>query len=184
MISMKKTDRVIKTTTNILCWMGEAVIMVMMFGICADILGRTFFNHPIMGVPDIMAACLPLIVFFVIPTCTRERQHVRATMIVDRLPKKGQYVAEIAATSIGVVFFAVLIYASWRPMIEATRVLHYSGAGFKVPVFPIYYLIEIGSALCLYYCVRRIIQLVGVLRGRISEADADDSQLQEGGTQI
>ena len=120
--------------------------------IVVDVTGRAFFNRPIAGVPEVVAASLVGIAFLQLPYAILSGTMLRTTVLRDNLKPAARKAVEVIGLLLGAGFFGVLIYAEWEPMVTSFATLEYEGGeGFHVPVYPVHAVImasAIVSALC------------------------------------
>ena len=87
--------------------------------------GQNFFNSPLIGTTELVQNSLPAIIFLIAPYCTYKGLHVRATIIVNRMPEKMARIFEIATDLVGTALFLGLIYSLWKPMIFSTSIRNF-----------------------------------------------------------
>ncbi|MBR0597465.1 TRAP transporter small permease subunit [Sinanaerobacter chloroacetimidivorans] len=152
---------------NNLCFgtsfLGALIVFGLMFLICGDICGRVFFHKPIIGTTEIAQNMTAAIVFLMLPWATKLGQHVRSTMILSKLPKKGVEFMNAASYLLGIILFIGIIVSSWDPMVHATKIKDVQGEVFSFPLYPIWWIVIFGSAMSLYQCFRKFIEAVAAL---------------------
>ncbi len=132
-------------------WMALLGVLIIV-----DVTGRFVANRPIPGVPEMVAASLVGIAFLQLPYSVLSRMMLRTTILRDALGPNARRWVETIAVSLGVLFFGLLAYASFEPMIRSWETLEYEGGeGFHVPVYPIHTLVFL-SALAATVCYARI----------------------------
>lgn len=163
---------------SISSYIGAIGIFIIMFVICWDVGNRIFFNNPIVGTPEIAQNSLAAIAFLMLPWTTHLGRHVRSTMIKSKMPQRGAYILELAAYIVGSVLFIGIIYSTWEPMIFATSIKDFQGEGFRVPIYPVWWVIFYGAILSLYQCVSKSVQVVRALMGKDVIVDDDGGGVQ------
>lgn len=157
---IKKIDSFMNWLASTSSYIGAIGIFIIMLVICFDVIGRIFFNNPIIGTPEIAQNSLAAIAFLMLPWATHLGQHVRSTMIKSRLPKKAAFCAEIGAYFVGTLLFLGIIISAWEPMLWATKIKDFQGEGFRVPIYPVWWVIVFGSTLSCYQCITKIIKAI------------------------
>jgi len=128
--------------------LGTAWIGVITLLICGDIAGRTMFNAPIFGVPEIVKVSVVAIVWLQMAHTLRINGHIRSDVILDRLPPRAKAAVNILAAVLGVFVFGFLVIAGWDNMIEGWRIKEFEGElPVRVPTYPVRTLLLIGAAL-------------------------------------
>jgi TRAP-type mannitol/chloroaromatic compound transport system permease small subunit len=140
-------------------------IFVIMFFICFDVVSRLFFNDPLIGTPEIVQNSLASIAFLMLPWATFLGQHVRSTMIRDRLPRKMGYALDAIAFVFGILLFLGIAYASYAPAVRATRIRDFQGEGLRVPIYPVWWVLIFGAILSAYQCLAKIVRAILHIRG-------------------
>jgi len=126
---------------------ATAWIFVIMFLMTGDVLGRTLFNHPITGTPEIVKISIVGIVFLQIPHTLWVGRHIRSDILLMRLSPRKRYIFESILFVVGILFFVGIIWAAWSLTVEAWQIHEYEGEGaLRVPTAPIRTIILIGSA--------------------------------------
>ena len=128
---------------------GVLGIFLLTFLICADIIGRTVFDNPILGVTEIVSLSLVAFVFLQLPYAIGQRRLMRVEMVVVPLENRRPAVAsdwQLALGLIGVALFAVIAIGETPDFLRAWRTAEFAGAEglFKAPVWPIKLIVVTG----------------------------------------
>lgn len=142
---------------------GTAWVFVLLVIINLDIGGRALFNHPIRGVPEIVALSIVGCVFLQIAHTLRVGRLTRSDILLDWVQKKHprlRFFLEGVYFLIGAGLMALLFNASIPLFTKAWRIDEYVGAegDFMAPVWPVKMIILIG-------CVAATIQFL-IMAGR------------------
>lgn len=176
---VKKFDSFMNWLASTSSYVGAIGIFIIMFVICWDVGNRIFLNNPIIGTPEIAQNSLAAVAFLMLPWSTHLGQHVRSTMIKSKMPLKGAYILELIAYALGALLFIGIAISAWEPMLFATKIKDFQGEGFRVPIYPVWWVIVYGSALSFYQCVSRLVKVARFLTGK--EVDVEDDK---GGIQL
>lgn len=131
---------------NALMWIAAVAVIAMMVNICADVIGRFLFNHPVAGTLELVTYLyMVAVVFLPLALIQLERQHVVVEIFAQLLPPRGV---------IWVDRFALLATAAytgfigWWSMMEAirntTRGEMIVILASDVPLWPTRWLLPIG----------------------------------------
>ena len=127
---------------------GSAWVAAITVLVCADILGRVLFRHPLVGVPEIVKVSIVAIVWLQIPHTLRTGWHLRSDVVLRRLSGRGRAAADLFACALGVVIFALLVYSGWDTMIQAWEMGEFEGElPVRVPTYPLRSIVLLGAAL-------------------------------------
>jgi TRAP-type C4-dicarboxylate transport system permease small subunit len=134
------------------------IFLVMVF-VCTDVVGRVFFNSPIMGTSEVVKVGVVGLVFMQVPWAFWENRHIRSDLIAGRLGPRGQIFAALVRNVIAFSAMLFIFLANWKPMMKAWKILEYEGEGaLHVPVYPLFTIIQLGSGLAAIIAVYSIIR--------------------------
>jgi TRAP-type C4-dicarboxylate transport system permease small subunit len=139
--------------------LGSAWIFLLMLLINCDAIGRTFFNHPVEGVIEIIELSIVGIVFLQIADATRAGRLTRSdgllNVILGRRPPTGRAMGA-PWEGISILFMGIVLWGSVVLLIGSYRNNEYVGADgvFTFPEWPVKVVIAIGCATTLLqFCV-------------------------------
>ncbi len=138
--------------------MGTFWVFILLVIINLDIAGRTLFNRPVRGVPEIVALSIVACVFLQIPHTLKVGRLTRSDILLDWLEIKCpmfKHLLEGIYSLTGAVLMAILFRNSIKLFTKAWRIGEYVGAqgDFMAPVWPVKLIILIG-------CVAGVIQFI------------------------
>jgi TRAP-type mannitol/chloroaromatic compound transport system permease small subunit len=144
--------------TSVMNSIGTAWVFVLLIIINLDIGGRALFNHPIRGVPEIVALSIVACVFLQIAHTLKVGRLTRSDIFLDWLKKKSprlNHALQGFYHLVGAFLMTLLFNASLPLFNKAWRLDVYVGAegDFMAPVWPVKLIILIG-------CVAAIIQFL------------------------
>ena len=124
---------------------------VLTFFIIADIVGRSVFNSPVYGVPEIVMNSIVMIVFLQAGYAIRSGAMLRADFLAQRFPPLFGRVALAVGYLLGAAFFAMILFGGWEAAIRSWVAGEYEGEGaLRVPAWPTRWTILVGSALACF----------------------------------
>lgn len=100
----------LRVAENFLTYVSTGIIIFVMVVVCADVLMRYGFNHPIQGQLEGSELLMPMIVFFAISYTQARNGHVGMSLVVDALPPRGGRALEVATHVFSAFICAVLAY--------------------------------------------------------------------------
>ena len=129
-----------------LSFCASIMILIVMIAVCADVIGRKVFNHPITGIMEIIKMSIPVIAFFMVPWATYQFSHVRSDVI---------------AYAMGIIFFVALAYGTWPELLQSIRVGEFEGEGaLRIATWPTRILIFISATVTAWQMVRCLIMSI------------------------
>lgn len=140
-----------KAYENLITWLhiiGSGVVFLLMLVIVSDVIGRSVFNHPVTGTPELAKVGLVGVLFLGLAKTLRMGKHIRATLLVNRTSPVVAAGLDVLANLLGLFVFILLLYSSWGLTVEAWEVGEFEGAGaLRVPTYPLRTLILVCSLL-------------------------------------
>ncbi|WP_372604414.1 TRAP transporter small permease [Actibacterium sp.] len=134
--------------------------MLMMCVVCAEVIGRTGFNHPLRGNIDVVEQFMAVVVALGISYCQSHFGNVRMTLLSNRLSGRGKWLSEAFALSIGCFVVAVLTKGSYANFLRAWR----NGGDTPELGLPLWIGIFIVTAALGLLFIRMTLQLIEALR--------------------
>jgi len=172
MAFLRKLDTIHKKILAVFNGTGSLWIFVLMAVIVVDVGGRVFLNSPLQGTPEIVSNSIIAITFLQIPYVMLRKQHVRSTILYDRLGQKGRDVIDVLVSAIGIVLFILLIVSSWDHFIQAVQIGEFEGEGaLRVPTAPVRFLLILGSVFMILEYIFNILRIVCKLDKHEIEAE-------------
>lgn len=136
-----------------------AIFGVMFLGV-AQVIGRKFFNMPIIGYIDFIEQSMVVFAFFGIAYCQRLGGHVRMDLFMAKFRGRTLYFFEAIATLIGLFVITILIDKSWLHFMRAWE-FGDSTIDIELPIWPAKLIVPLSFAVL---WVRFAVQTVGFTR--------------------
>lgn len=157
---------------------GTLWIFVLMIVINLDVLGRTAFNHPLPGVPELVSLSVVGIIFIQLGNTLKEGRLTRADTFLSSLqrswPSIGFSLGAVFALA-GAFLFAVLFWFSYPFLLKSWDDGDFVGVEGYItfPTWPVRLIILIGSACACIQSLRVAWQNAQIAAGRRQPGDAD-----------
>jgi len=155
-------DRAVRVLEPVMRAIAAIGILVLMLMTIANIALRTT-GRGITGVIEITEVLLVVIVFLGMTTAGRDGQHIRASLLTDRLPGEGSRGVRISAAVISLGILAWMISATTIRAIASVHAGEFRFGLVPVPIWPARVVIPIGLAAL---AVVVVLQLVSLLARR------------------
>ena len=128
---------------------GTLWIIALMLLINTDVLGRNLFKAPVRGVTELVALSIVGIVFLQLADTLHSGRFTRADVLLDSLKRRRPvFAARLQAFFhlVGAGLMGVILWAAWRPLVEAIAIREYVGAigDFTAPVWPVRLIMLVG----------------------------------------
>jgi len=150
--------RVVDTVTAALNVIGTLLIVAIMVLVNTDVIGRSFFNSPVSGVPEIVSMSIVAIVFLQIAQTFRRGRLTRTEAVLNFIKARSERLhalVELLFSVSAIILIWQLLSASWPLFVMSWQRQTYEGTigNFTAPVWPVKLIILIG-------CAALVIQLV------------------------
>jgi TRAP-type C4-dicarboxylate transport system permease small subunit len=128
---------------------GAALIIFLLgFLVCADILGRALFNSPVKGTPELVSMSIVIICFLLAGYSVQSGSMIYTDVFSSIFGVRGRALAQLLSAVLGILFFGLIIWGSYEPMLHAWLSGEYEGEGaLRVPAWPARVVVVVGSVL-------------------------------------
>ena len=150
--SRSLADALVGGSARLCAGISATWIFALMVLICTDVVLRSFFNAPLMGVPEVVALSVPGIVFLAAGQAVRTGRFLRADFLyapfLRRYPQAGA-VLSLLYDAAGLVIFWKVTEGVWPRFATAWTTDEFFGAvgAFSAPVWPFMGAMLVGCAL-------------------------------------
>jgi tripartite ATP-independent transporter DctM subunit len=159
---------------NLMRWMsGAGVIWIfaITFLICADIVGRNLFDRPIAGVPEIVSLSLVACVFLQLAFAFNLDRLTRADFLLARVDVSAPRFARgwrALLAAFACLMMLLVAIGAWPDSVRALRTGEFAGVEgiFTIRVWPIKFLIVLGSLVAALECARQFWRLASPSRDK------------------
>lgn len=142
---LDKFEVYIQRATKALLWVVWVSIIFMILMIVIDVSGRYAFNSPLPVTVEMSQLIMPFVIYPALAYALAKRQHVRVSLVTDRLPPRAQSACEILAYLMG-LFFAVLItHWGWQEFWESFVIREIMPAAIPLPFWVGKFLVPFGG---------------------------------------
>lgn len=96
---------------RVLTVIASAVLFLLMLATFADVVGRYFFNHPLLGTYELTQLALALIIFSALPWVTLKSEHVEIDFVYTHLSPRWKRVNRVCVDFLVIGIFFLVGYA-------------------------------------------------------------------------
>ena len=149
-------EKIVNLLSRWLNWMAAAAVIAVMLIVCANVIGRGFFERPVKGTVDMASLLGALIIAGAIPYTHVLKGHIRIGLLVDRLPHRIRHIIEGVIHLIG---FSLFVLISWQATLfaKSTSEIGELSEVLKIPLTPFAYIVAIG---CIALALVLLIDLI------------------------
>jgi TRAP-type C4-dicarboxylate transport system permease small subunit len=149
------------------------IIFLLGFLVCADVIGRAFFNSPVKGTPELVSMSIVIICFLLAGYAVQSGGMIYTGVVVDLFGVRGRAFAQLLSALLGIAFFGIIVWGSYEPMLHAIVSGEYEGEGaLRVPVWPARAIVVIGSVLIVTSYILLAANAIAILiSGRAEDTD-------------
>ncbi len=140
---MSRLEKMVNLVTRWLNWVAAAALIVVMFIVCANVIGRSFWETPVKGTVDIVSLLGAIVVGWAIAYTQVLKGHIRIDLLVERLPLRIQYIVDSVIDLIGLALFALI---SWQTILFAKANFEVGELSevLKLPITPFASVVAVG----------------------------------------
>ena len=127
--------------------LGSVGIVVMMFLVCGDIIGRYFLRRPIVGAHEFTEFLMAGIIFIGFAHTQAQKAHLKIDLLLPRLGQNTQDFFQIFNLVVTFLFYALI---AWRGIVGSWEayVLDDKTAGLvRIPYWPAKAVVPLGAIL-------------------------------------
>jgi TRAP-type C4-dicarboxylate transport system permease small subunit len=152
---------------------AAAIILLLGFLVCADVIGRSVFNSPVKGTPEIVSMSIVVICFLLAGYAVQSGGMIYTDAAVRIFGNRGRAFSQLLSAILGILFFGLIVWGSGEPTMHAIASGEYEGEGaLRVPAWPARVAVLVGSALVVFtYILIGISAAARLVTGR-AEPDA------------
>jgi len=133
---------------RVLLALAALQIFLLSFLVVADVIGRGVFNAPVKGTPEIVSMSIVIICFLLAGYAVQSGGMIYTDVFVGMFGVRGRAFAQLLSAVLGILFFGLIVWGSYEPMLHAWMSGEYEGEGaLRVPVWPARSIVLIGAVL-------------------------------------
>ena len=153
---------------------AAVIIFLLGFLVCADVFGRAIFNSPVKGTPEMVSMSIVIISFLLAGYAVQSGGMIYTDVLVAMFGVRGRAFAQLLSAVLGILFFGIIVWGSYEPMLHAWISGEYEGEGaLRVPVWPARIVVVTGSVLVvLSYAMHAVRAASALVTGRAEDVVA------------
>ena len=95
------------------------IIFLLGFLVCADVIGRTIFNSPLKGTPEMVSMSIVIICFLLAGYAVQSGGMIYTDAVVSRFGVRGQAFALLLSAALGILFFGIIVWGGYGLALNA-----------------------------------------------------------------
>lgn len=158
----------VRKITRALAMVGVGIMFFTTLVVVADVTGRYLLGKPIPGVTESLGILSAWIIFPALAWALFTAHHVRVTLLVQRLPTKGQQILDCLASLIGVVVLGIMTYFAILFFWESFLKMEFMMSRIFVPLWLGKLVLPIGFLMFFVLFTLRLLVKVGNMTGLLA----------------
>ncbi|MGW8814407.1 TRAP transporter small permease subunit [Gordonia terrae] len=161
--------KLLQAVTNGLAAIAGAAVLLLMLNITADVALRVFTGQPLDGTNALVSTIwMPLIVFLGLGFAQARNEHIRVTLVSDRLSPALLSIASVSTLLVAMAVTAVLIYASFNEAARSFEISQTTTGILALPVWPMKFVMLVGFTVLFLQFLRSLASAV-TLKSQVTE---------------
>ena len=162
--------RLFNGITNLMNSIGTLWVFGMMLIICADIFSRNVLNHPLNGVPEIIAFSIAGTIYLQLANTLHAGRFTRAELLIEWLEVKRPFAGRVfnaVFNLFGIIVFLIMVQGFWGEFSEAWMENEIAGVPGVITfiVWPFYLILLVGAvATGIEFLLRLVREITGAGR--------------------
>lgn len=143
---LQAVSRAFSSLTQVLNWVGYVSLSGIVLVTSADVIGRYFFNKPLLGALEVLELSMAVLGGFAMLYTTAQRGHISVDLFFVMFPKRVQKVIDCFGSLLGFVTWAFIAYEVY---VMGKRMLKAGDATVQlyIPIAPFQFVLALGLAL-------------------------------------
>ena len=156
---MSIIEKTVHTIARWLNWLAASAIVVVMFIVCVNVLGRGIFGIPLKGTVDMVSLLGAFVIAGAIAYTQVLKGHIRITLFIELLPHPIRTILACLIDLVGMVLFGII---SWQTILFAkgTHEIGELSEVLKIPIAPFTVMVSVG---CMVLTLVLLADLIGLL---------------------
>lgn len=138
-----------RSLSTYLSYIGNVALAAMMLLATVDVIGRYFFNAPVLGAYEVTEYLMLILVFSFLALAQSAKVHISVDIVFNRLPARFRHILERLNHLICLLMMILVSWMSIQRIWELKRTGEASVL-LKIPDYPFAVFLVIG---CLAFCI-------------------------------
>jgi TRAP-type C4-dicarboxylate transport system permease small subunit len=152
-------------------WIGGFLLFIMVFTTTYDVIMRNLFSRPTRWSIDFAEYSLMFSCFLAAAWLCKTDNHIKITMVQEKLEKKAKLKLEIFNFSIGAITCALLAWRGAIDLLDAIEQKTLITRSLTIPKWLLFWVIPFGLFLFSTYFIRNVFSLISQLKQAVESKD-------------
>jgi TRAP-type C4-dicarboxylate transport system permease small subunit len=153
------------SATKVLNWVGYISITGIVVVTTIDVVGRYFFNRPLLGGVEILELSMAILGGFAMLYTTTQGGHISVDLFFVKFPKRTQVIIDSVGSLLGFGTWGIIAYQVYLLGIRMMKTRELTNL-LKIPLSPFQFVLALGLSL---YSLTLLIQALRPLISKVSE---------------
>lgn len=160
-MSIERIHRKMEWLSSNLTYLGSIALFAMMSLTTVDVVGRYFFNKPVLGAFELTEFLVLILIFSFLAPSQAQKSHVAVDLVFQHLPKSLRSIIDIFNHLLCLVFMALIAY---RGYVRAFEIREFGEATSNLGIikYPFAFFVVFGCAALSIEYLRDLIRLLFV----------------------
>lgn len=158
-MSMKGISEKLGRISAALAYAGTFSLFAIMCLTTADVVGRYFFNAPILGVFELTEFMILILIFSFLAYAQSKKAHVSVDLLVSLFPKKIQRTISLINHSLCLILMGLITYMGIQRSLELVE-FGEASPNLGVPHYPFVFFLVLGCTLMCIEYIRDLLRLL------------------------
>jgi len=159
-MTMKTVSDKLGRISSALAYVGACSLFGIMCLTTADVVGRYFFNAPILGVFELTEFMVLILIFSFLAYTQFTKTHVSVDLLITLFPKKFRIYIELFNHSLCLILMGLITYMGFSRALELVE-FGEASPNLGVPLYPFVFFLVLGCfVMCIEY-IRDLLRLFG-----------------------
>ncbi len=156
---------IVRTIVKASYYTGSGLLLIIMFMVTTDVVGRALLNKPLWGVLEISEFLLAGAIMLGLGYTEFLGGNIMVELIYDRLSPKRQNIMRIFYNLVGIGLYSIITWASGILTFELMQA-HLTSDVLKIPAWPFRAFVPVGAFLMVVVLLLKLFEDIQGLRTR------------------
>jgi TRAP-type C4-dicarboxylate transport system permease small subunit len=158
-MSLENIHRKMGCISNNLSYLGSIALLAMMLLTTVDVIGRYFFNKPVLGAFELTEFLVLILIFSFLAPSQAKKSHVAVDLIVQHLPERLRAIIDVLNHLLCLMFMSLIAY---RGYVRALEIKEFGEATSNLGIikYPFAFFVVFGCAALSIEYLRDLIRLL------------------------
>jgi len=150
--------RLVRYLTHILAWLAGLAMLLMMFHVMADVIGKYLFHSPVPSTAEVVANYYMIAgVFLTLAWVEATNSAIAVDLFYEMAPAKLRHAMYAFAQLVTLAFYLMLGWFSWDIAVRAWRISETVDGIWRVVVWPAKFMLPVGLALAVAVLLLKLV---------------------------